>query len=279
MTTTDRTITERAPAKINLTLHVTGKRQDGYHMLDSLVTFAEIGDVIEVAPADDLTLTIGGPFAQGLSATDNLVMRAAALFEGSHGAHITLTKNLPVASGIGGGSADAAATLRALSKLWNLPLPDRAAQLSLGADVPACVLGGLLRMRGIGDALDVMESHAPTIPMLLVNPRIAISTPQIFSALGQTDNPAMPDRIPDWTSDGFFDWLTQQHNDLEPVAIQLAPVINDVLAALKEAGGLARMSGSGATCFGIFQNERDMLKATETIASAHPDWWIAPAIT
>ncbi|MCL4141537.1 UNVERIFIED_CONTAM: hypothetical protein GTU68_044340 [Idotea baltica] len=172
--TTKGAITEHAPAKINLSLHVTGQREDGYHLLDSLVMFTAIGDLITVSPADTLALTIDGPFADGLTADrDNLVLGAARSFGTDMGAAITLTKNLPVASGIGGGSADAAATLRALSRLWNLPIPDLHTQLALGADVPVCMTPDLSRMEGIGDQITRISAMSDT-NLILINPGVGV---------------------------------------------------------------------------------------------------------
>ena len=181
-----------APAKVNLALHVTGQRADGYHLLDSLVVFAGVGDRVSVSDADRLVLDVTGPEGTGLSAAeDNLVLRAARSFDVGRGAAITLFKDLPVASGIGGGSADAAAALRALSQLWEMPLPPPEAVLSLGADVPVCLAGRPARMSGIGGTL----AEAPRLPddlaVVLVNPRVAVSTPAVFRALGSKDNPPM----------------------------------------------------------------------------------------
>ncbi len=184
-----------APAKINLTLHVTARRADGYHLLDSLVAFADIGDRVTVAPADDVTLHITGPFASDLTAgPDNLVLRAAALFASGKGARITLDKHLPVASGIGGGSADAAATLVALAQLWDRPVPRNA--VSLGADVPACLDGRALRLTGVGERLEPLSHPLPAASLVLVNPGVAVPTPAVFQALERRDHPPMPQALP-----------------------------------------------------------------------------------
>lgn len=278
MTTPDAAVAAAAPAKINLTLHVTGQRDDGYHLLDSLVLFTDVGDQITVQPADTLSLTINGPFAAGLSTgADNLVLRAAQLFGTDYGAAITLTKNLPVASGIGGGSTDAAAALRALSTLWGVPLPDTDAILSLGADVPVCLALQLTRMSGIGDQIERLGA-APARPMILVNPGVGVSTPAVFSGLAQKTNApmtAMPAPVsPDWLG-----WLAEQRNDLEGPARAVAPVISAVLGDLRGQPGcaLARMSGSGATCFAIFDDVKTRDSAAITLRNAHPDWWVAEA--
>lgn len=267
------TIKELAPAKINLTLHVTGQRADGYHLLDSLVVFADIGDHITVEPAQGLSLKLTGPEAGPLQAPqsgpDNLVLRAARLLDPDLGARITLDKQLPVASGIGGGSADAAATLRALSTLWSRPLPEQT--VSLGADVPVCLAQTPRRMQGIGDHLSPVP-HLPQMDIVLINPRVAVSTPEIFKTLTQKTNPAMPETLPAWPDfSALCTWLQSQRNDLQSVAITLQPVIQDVLIFLKDSGAHhAAMSGSGATCYGLFPKGK-------APALSHPNWWIRRA--
>lgn len=268
-----------APAKINLTLHVTGRRTDGYHLLDSLVVFADVGDTIRVAPSDTLSLTIDGPEAAGLQVDDdnNLVLRAARFLSRDHGAAITLAKRLPVASGIGGGSADAAATLRALARLWDMPVPAPETATSLGADVPVCLTGHSTRMRGIGDDLTAVPD-LPKLDILLVNPRVSVSTPDIFSALNSRTNPAMPDRLPAWKdAKDLASWLATQRNDLTAPAIQMQPAIATVLDALHSTDCLAHgMSGSGATCYALFPpNAAEAARAQ--LSAAHPGWWCEAA--
>jgi 4-diphosphocytidyl-2-C-methyl-D-erythritol kinase len=272
------TVEAFAPAKINLTLHVTGRRADGYHLLDSLVGFAAVGDRITVAAARETSLTVTGPFAADVpQGSDNLVLKAAALMEGP--AKITLDKMLPVASGIGGGSADAAATLRALAKLSGQPLPPTEDVLSLGADVPVCLAGGLVRMQGIGERL---TPCAPSLrwPMVLVNPGVALSTGSVFGALHRVDNPPMADEIFDEAYEEFPDWLATQRNDLEVAAMGLAPVIADVLEAVRAEPGcrMARMSGSGATVFGLFDTADQAREAACALEAAHGDWWVKAAV-
>jgi 4-diphosphocytidyl-2-C-methyl-D-erythritol kinase len=278
MTTTKGAICEPAPAKVNLTLHVTGQRVDGYHLLDSLVMFTALGDVVTVAAAERLTLTIDGPFSAGLTADDdNLVMRAARSFGVTNGAAIKLTKNLPVASGIGGGSADAAATLRALSRLWGLPIPDSATILKLGADVHVCMTSELSRMHGIGDRIDTL-GPAPKLDILLVNPNVAVSTAQVFGGLASKSNAPMATDMPDpHDRNHWVTWLLAQRNDLETPARIAAPAIDDVLGALRAQVGcaLARMSGSGATCFALFKDGTSRDTAAATLRLSHPTWWIA----
>ena len=265
-----------APAKINLALHVTGRRTDGYHLMDSLVVFADVGDTVSAAPADDWSLTIEGPFAAGLSLSDNLCLDAARLTDAPP-ARLTLTKRLPVASGIGGGSADAAATLRALHEMDARPIPEDT--LTLGADVPVCLAGRPARMRGIGELL----SPVPPLPpahLCLVNPRVPVSSPQVFGSLLSRQNAPLPDPVPWSDLDAFVGWLTDTRNDLEPAARKIAPEIDTVLAALANSSGchLARMSGSGATCFGLYATATEAKAAADALRAAGPDWWIASAV-
>jgi 4-diphosphocytidyl-2-C-methyl-D-erythritol kinase len=274
-----RTIREFAPAKINLCLHLTGQRADGYHLLDSLVVFArDAGDWISVETADDLTLSVTGPRGAGLSrGEDNLVMKAARSFGPVQGARITLDKHLPTASGIGGGSSDAAATLRALAALWECPLPDAATILKLGADVPVCLNPSPLRMQGVGERLTPVK--LPEVWAVLANPGIAIPTPQVFAALAQKTNPPLPDTLPKLTTpEALAQFLNTTRNDLEPPAIALAPQIGETLNALKSQSLFARMSGSGATCFALFASEANARHAAQTLAQTHPDWWIAATL-
>lgn len=275
--TTSGVIRSHAPAKINLSLHVTGQRSDGYHLLDSLVMFTQMGDVITAKPADTLSLTIDGPFAAGLEVNDtNLVIRAAHTFGASTGAAITLTKNLPVASGIGGGSADAAATLHALSNLWHVPLPDWCHITALGADVGVCMTDELTRMSGIGDELGLL-GPTPEMHVLLVNPGAAVSTPAIFGALNSKTNPPMSDPMPSaFDRADWINWLAAQRNDLEQAAIHLVPEISTVLKEMRAQDGcdLARMSGSGATCFALFKDQDTCEAAQNALAQTHPGWWV-----
>lgn len=267
------TIDGFAPAKINLTLHVTGQRADGYHLLDSLVVFADIGDTVQVAEAAELSLTLDGPEAAALAVEpDNLVLQAARLLA-DKGAAITLTKRLPVAAGIGGGSADAAATLRALSRLWGVPLPDPSVLVPLGADVPVCLDTGPRRMLGIGDILQAVPD-VPDMEILLVNPRVGVPTPSVFKALLQKQNPPMANALPQWRGlTDFITWLQGCRNDLQPPATALQPVIAETLTDLKATDALhVGMSGSGATCFALFPPDGSAGRAAQHI---RPDWWRA----
>jgi 4-diphosphocytidyl-2-C-methyl-D-erythritol kinase len=270
---------ELAPAKVNLALHVTGRRADGYHLLDSLVVFPRLGDLVEAEPAPRLSLAIDGPFARDLDAgAGNLVLRAAALLRApGRGAALRLTKSLPVASGLGGGSADAAATLRLLAGLWRAPLPALDAVLSLGADVPACLSGRACRMGGIGERLDPL--HLPPFWVVLANPGVPVATGAVFAGLGRRDNPGLPGTPRFVGAEALFAWLAAQRNDLEPPAVALAPAIADTSAALAAQPGcrLARMSGSGATCFGLFAAGPPALAAADALRRARPAWWVAAA--
>jgi 4-diphosphocytidyl-2-C-methyl-D-erythritol kinase len=271
---------EAAPAKVNLHLHVTGRRADGYHLLDSLAVFADAADILHAEPADALTLELRGPFGATLADEgDNLVLRAArALAETAGlraGARLTLDKNLPVASGIGGGSADAAAALRLLARLWRLDLDAsemRAIAARLGADVPVCVASAPARMAGVGEVL----SPAPSLPpfgLALVNPGVPVATAAIFAA--RTGAFSAPATLPaGWDSArDMATALAELRNDLEPPARALHPPIAATLAALAAVPGclLARMSGSGATCYGLFEDAR-AAAAAAAVLSRH-GWW------
>jgi len=321
-------LSETAYAKINLALHVRRRRADGYHQIESLFAFAEDGDRLKAGARDDgaISLTIDGPFALGLeSGPDNLVVRAAEALRSAcgvtAGADIRLTKNLPIASGIGGGSADAAAALRLLTRLWGLHprhpresgdpspetsgladmegdrfppsaiaevyperLPWRAVEgrerrnddrllriaAEIGSDVPACVVSRTLVGTGRGEELDLRHiAGLAGMPMLLVNPGRALSTAAVFAAWDQQDRGALHvgdlDRL-----------LAEARNDLQAPAMALVPEIADVLAELQKADGLllARMSGSGATCFALFRDESALAQAAGTLQGTHPDWWI-----
>lgn len=271
-------VVEFAPAKINLTLHVTGRRADGYHLLDSLVVFAGVGDRVTLRRSETLELSIVGTQAAALAARDdNLVVQAARLMGG--GVAITLDKVLPVSSGIGGGSADAAATLRAIARLTGQALPDADGVLQLGADVPACLAGRPVRMTGVGDRLHPLPA-LPDAWLVLVNPGVSVSTPEVFRALEARANPAMPDPLPDFpTFAVLVGFLRSQRNDLGRPALRLAPMIGEVLAGLAAMPGceLARMSGSGATCFGLFATASAAAEAARRLRQARPGWWIAEA--
>jgi len=287
MTLRSGPISVPAPAKINLYLHVTGRRPDGYHLLDSLVAFAGVHDRLRLAPADDLSLVIEGPYGEGLATdSENLVMQAAVWLREAAGiktgAHMVLEKNLPVASGIGGGSADCAAVLSGLSRMWGIEADAVdliQLGLKLGADVPVCLFGRAAFMSGIGEDI----AAAPILPpawLVLVNPGAGLSTPAVFEAR----RAALGDK---WSEPGQFEeppvnaadlagLLRTRNNDLTDGAISLQPVIGDVLQALDKTDGalLARMSGSGATCFGLFNDSGGAERAAAVLGGKHPQWWI-----
>lgn len=260
---------EPAPAKINLALHVTGRRADGYHLLDSLVVFTELGDRVTVAPGP-ASLTVTGPFAAAVpGGKDNLCLRA--LRHAGAEARITLDKQLPPASGIGGGTADAAAVLRALGIAPARPE-------TLGADLPACLLSRPLRMGGVGERITPVA--LPDLHLVLVNPRVETPTPAVFAALDRRNNAPLPDLPAFADAAALTGWLAAARNDLQPPALTLRPVIAGCLAALDAAGArLARMSGSGATCFGIFDTADAAAAAANEIAAASPGWWVRATVT
>ncbi|NSX53832.1 4-(cytidine 5'-diphospho)-2-C-methyl-D-erythritol kinase [Parasulfitobacter algicola] len=275
-----------APAKINLTLHITGQRDDGYHLIDSLVAFASVGDVVKIGPGEAVSLKINGAEGDGLSAdADNLILKTADIFKTDQGASFTLIKKLPVASGIGGGSADAAAAFRGLVPLWaehdgkvlsDDLVAETEALAKLGADIPMCLFSAPCRATGIGNKLQMIETFTP-VSALLVNPRVAVSTQDVFKSLKQKDNAPMLDALPQFThAADLAGWLKDQRNDLEAVAKEIAPVIDDVLNALNDTDEclIARMSGSGATCFALYPNGETSDQAAKVIRKEYPDWWV-----
>ncbi|MEM9440249.1 MAG: 4-(cytidine 5'-diphospho)-2-C-methyl-D-erythritol kinase [Pseudomonadota bacterium] len=275
-------IDETAYAKINLDLRICHRRPDGYHNLDSIVVFANVGDKLTFTPADDLTLTVDGPFGLDLSSDDdNLVIRAAKALAHLAGrearARIRLEKHLPIAAGIGGGSADAAATLRGLIRLWKLPVTTSdllPLATSLGADVPVCLKSTAARMQGIGDVLTSL-SPPTSLPLVLINAGKAISTPDVFRALGEHSG-LRSSKLDDVTRQGFRDHLQSSVNDLESAAIQIEPIIRSVLDVISAEPGcfFARMSGSGATCFGVFDTPGFRDAAVSTLKGRYPSWWV-----
>jgi len=279
---------ENAPAKVNLTLRVLGRRADGYHEIESLVTFADIGDTMSLAPGGELALTVRGPNAgQAGEGADNLVLKAAlalaARIPGIRLGAFQLDKKLPVAAGLGGGSADAAAALRLLARANGLSGEDTRlyeAARAAGADVPVCLDPLTRLMRGIGEKLSA-PLDLPPLPAVLVNPGVALATKAVFA--GWT--PAAPPPPPPFdlaaaanaaNREQLLQLLIAQANDLEGPAIALAPVIAEVLAALRALAGcrLARMSGSGATCFALFFAAAEAIVAAKTLSGRYPHWWV-----
>ncbi|MEO0745139.1 MAG: 4-(cytidine 5'-diphospho)-2-C-methyl-D-erythritol kinase [Pseudomonadota bacterium] len=277
-----------APAKINLTLHVTGQTPNGYHMLDSLVAFADIGDRVYLSTKGPAVLDVTGPeAAPELSSLDNIMWYTALQFwKPDIPLSMALEKHLPMASGIGGGSADAAATYRGILLLRNvaeggadaiLPQPEDARKLlQIGADVPMCVMSETARVRGIGEWIDPIAGF-PKLPLVLVNPRTQVSTQSVFMQLANKENPEMspwPTRLDDPKE--LIAWLGQQRNDLQAPAIADCPVIAEVLDAVTtdKTCRFARMSGSGATCFALYDDLGAAQTAAERLTVEHPDWWV-----
>ena len=275
---------ETAWAKVNLTLQVTGRRADGYHELSSLVVFADCGDRLTFAPNDALNLTLQGPFAGGLPAADNLVLRAAKGLAELTGRPlpfaITLTKTLPVAAGIGGGSADAAAVLRALCPLADLSLDDaelRDLALALGADVPVCLASRPALLSGIGERLEPLAG-LPPMALVLANPGLPLSTADVFKARQGPFSQVAAQRPPTAT-EPFLQWLAERSNDLEAAARAVRPEVARVIESLAATQGcrLARMSGSGATCFGLYESRAEAERAALSLAEREPQWWVKAA--
>ena len=275
-----------APAKVNLYLHVLGARADGYHKLDSLLVFCDLGDWVEVLAGDDLTVRVGGLFADDIG-TENIVLRAATMlrdaFAITRGAAIRLSKVLPVAAGMGGGSSDAAATIRGLCRLWDLePGVPEIVELAarLGADVPACLIARPVMVGGIGEQI-ITHPTLPVMALALINPGIAVLSAEVYDRCHPL-GPAIATAIePPSRLSTLIPWLTQRRNDLTPAARGLAPEIGEVLAFLESQRGclLARMSGSGATCFGIFERLDLAASATAVAARHYPQWWARTATT
>jgi 4-diphosphocytidyl-2-C-methyl-D-erythritol kinase len=278
---------ELAPAKVNLDLLVTGRRADGYHELDSLVVFADLGDELTLEPAADRSLEVEGPCAAAVPRdASNSVLRACALLERVQGplppARIVVTKRLPVAAGIGGGSADAAALLRLLARVTAMAVGADmiGLALELGADVPACLYARPLRMRGIGERLDPLRG-LPDLPLLLVNAGRPVATGPVFQALGELAPAPRRYAFPPRPSLGqLAAWLEGTRNDLERPACRLHPELAEVLALLRELPEAlaARLSGSGGTCWALLPDAAALARATEALRARRPDWWIAATL-
>lgn len=285
-------LTETARAKVNLTLRVLGRRADGYHDIESLVVFADCADTLTLTPGPDLRLATGGPGAQDCGEmSDNLVVRVALLLgeriPGLTLGRFTLDKHLPVAAGIGGGSADAAAALRLLARANNLAIDDPrlvGVARDTGADIPVCLASKACTMTGVGENLSMLD--IPSLPCVMVNPRVGVATKDVFTALGLGKGEFLAGAgdvmlSRGWPADGasFDEWIEaigHGTNDLEKPALKVEPIIGEVLAALGATEGvqLARMSGSGATCFAIFRTIGDAGLAAKVITQAHPGWWV-----
>jgi len=274
-------LSEFAPAKVNLSLHLRGRRDDGYHRIDSLAVFPGVGDTLSAESGPGLSLSVEGAFADTLGADDdNLVLRAAEALARRVGraprAALHLEKRLPVASGIGGGSADAGATLRLLGRLWGCDVPEGIAP-ALGADVPVCLRARPAMMGGIGERI----APAPLFPafwMVLANPMVSVSTARVFASVTVRDGPPGPSAPAGGFAGfaAFVEWLATQRNDLQAAAVACCPVISEVLEAMAPAP-LSRMSGSGATCFALWPDEASALAEAERLRRARPGWWVAAA--
>lgn len=277
-----------APAKVNLALHVVGQRADGYHQLETLVAFTDFGDRISIAPAVEPSFTTSGRYGHLIPLDDsNLILRARDLLAAGSPVEkcgpvaISLEKNLPIASGVGGGSSDAAAAAILLSRLWQLDLDEeelRSLTRQLGADVPMCVAARPLIARGTGEELHPVK--LPRLHLVLVNPGEPLATPAVFKALERKDNPPLPP-LPDLNTPAeVIAWLKTTRNDLEQPSSRLLPSIRTALSELSAEGAeLSRMSGSGATCFGLFNSASEAEQAAAAIASRHPSWFVVDTFT
>jgi 4-diphosphocytidyl-2-C-methyl-D-erythritol kinase len=280
-------LVEKACAKINLTLRVLGRREDGYHDLESLVAFADFADKLDLEPGQPEGLDISGPFAAGCDAgSDNLVLKAAmALRERVSrlkSGRFLLDKRIPVAAGIGGGSADAAAAFRLLARANDLALNDprlKSAALDVGADVPICLESKPRVMRGVGELLSAPITMPP-LPALLINPGVALPTRDVFAAFAGSEGSKMQVGIPPHERDAAIDFLARYGNDLAQAAVRCAPVITDVLMSLRALPGvrLARMSGSGPTCFALFRSLGEASAEARRLQAERKDWWVHAAM-
>jgi len=280
-------VERRAAAKINLALHVLGRRPDAYHDIDTVAVFADVADAVAVIPADDLSLEIAGPFGfHAPAGAKNLVLRAARLLKEhtgfAGGAAIRLTKNLPAGAGFGGGSADAAAGLQALNEAWGLSLGvEEALRIggALGADVPMCLLARALRARGRGEQIERIESW-PAVPLVLVWPGVPVATSAVFGSLLRHHGEPLPDVWPAEAPAVLARWLRKCRNDLQEPALSLAPEIRGALAALQATQGclIARMSGSGSGCFGLYADRAGAEAAAIELRRSHPSWWVTATL-
>lgn len=287
MTSDARIRSDHAAAKINLALHVTGRRPDGYHLLESLAVFTAHGDRLSVSPAAEDSFSVEGPFAADVPLDgSNLVIAAREKLRAlhpdrAHPVSILLEKNLPVASGIGGGSSDAAAALRLLCRQWGIAVDARISEIALtiGADVPMCLAGRPLVARGIGEALEPVAS-LPALNLVLVNPGMAVATRDVFARLERRDHAPLPPLPQSLGLESLLDWLRITRNDLEAPAIAAAPAIRGALDMLESEGAaFSRMSGSGATCFGIFTDQGAAERAATAIGGKEPGWFVAATST
>jgi 4-diphosphocytidyl-2-C-methyl-D-erythritol kinase len=271
---------EKASAKVNLCLQIVGQKSNGFHLLDSIVGFTEFGDHLSFKKSDELELTMKGAFSDQLPVDkSNLIFKAAELLRTINniktGAHITLTKNLPPSAGLGGGSSDAAAAIRGLSRLWGTDLPDISDLMKIGSDLPVCINQKTQHMKGFGEVLEEINTF-PNLPILLVNPLKKVSTQTVFRMLKNKKNPPLSkyEKLFQAKKD-WINWLVLQRNDLMEPAVKVEPVISEVLRLISKQISVEKvsMSGSGATCFGIFENKHDCDLAMQRVRLERPDWW------
>ena len=271
---------EKASAKVNLCLKIVGQKSNGFHLLDSIVGFTEFGDHLSFKKSDELKLTAKGAFSDQIPVDkSNLILKAAELLRTINniktGAHITLTKNLPPSAGLGGGSSDAAATIRGLSRLWGTDLPEIDDMMEIGSDLPVCINQKTQHMRGFGEVLEEINTF-PNLPILLVNPLKKVSTQTVFRMLKNKKNPPLSkyEKLFQAKKD-WINWLLLQRNDLMEPAVKVEPVISEVLRLISKQISVEKvsMSGSGATCFGIFENKHDCDLAMKRVRLERPDWW------
>lgn len=269
-----------AHAKLNLTLHVTGKLPNGYHELDSLVVFTEFGDNLALEPANEFLLVTNGPFSKALPpVSENIILSALRQFEGKGtSVKVFLEKSIPVSAGLGGGSTNASEALRLAANYLGYPLTFDSQQLvAIGSDLPVCLVGKPSIVKGLGENLTILDRFFK-FPVLLVNPNKPVSTREVYRQLTKVDNPPLTPFPDKGNQQDVIAWLKEQRNDLESTAILLCPEIKSILSKLREQEGclLARMSGSGGTCFGIFQTMEQVTKAEGKIKHHQPEWWIQP---
>ena len=271
---------EKASAKVNLCLQIVGQKSNGFHLLDSIVGFTEFGDHLSFKKSDEIELTLKGAFSDQIPVDkSNLIFKAAELLRTINniktGAHITLTKNLPPSAGLGGGSSDAAAAIRGLSRLWGTDLPDISDLMKIGSDLPVCINQKTQHMKGFGEVLEEINTF-PNLPILLVNPLKKVSTQTVFRMLKNKKNPPLSkyEKLFQAKKD-WINWLLLQRNDLIEPAVTAEPVISEVLRLISKQISVEKvsMSGSGATCFGIFENKHDCDLAMKRVRLERPDWW------
>ena len=275
-----RAIAGVANAKINLSLHVTGKLPNGFHEIDSLVVFTGFGDTLELEPAESFSLSTRGPYSKALpQPSENIILSALRLLE-ERGTcfRVNLEKSIPVSAGLGGGSVNAALALRLASDYLKCPLPTDIRKItSIGSDLPVCLTGKPSMVSGLGEKITVLDSF-PEFPLLLVNPNKPVQTQDVYKGLTKVNNSSQTPFPALGSKNDIISWIRDQRNDLEPPALQLCPEIKDILSRLQDQEGclVARMSGSGGTCFGIFQTAEQVSVAAKTIKQLEPGWWIQP---